>query len=254
MTSDNPSPWEADGARATLRAEEPRVFVAQHLSPLFFKNTEAPSTSRRDKEFVSEADFWNKSEQPVFGVVRLTGFKITDWFPRAPGVFWSERARMARETVFASEPEQDAQLGKFYSPQSKMGLIENGGIGTIRLRPRQIDGVYCWLATALTGINCHTGIPLAIPENLLLSSGLKWGDKADLVGRIRFLQDAGLADIANSIKGSRPLILFVESLVAIRQSELGRRKLVITPVVLFEIQASHEARVYVCPVFGWRRR
>jgi hypothetical protein len=125
-----------------------------------------------------------------------------------------------------------------------MGLIENGGIGTVRLRPRMIDGVYCWLATALTGINCHTGIPLAIPESLLLSSGLKWGDKADLVGRVRFLQDAGLADVANSIQGARPLILFVESLVAIRQSELGRRKLVITPVVLFEIQASYDRPGY----------
>jgi hypothetical protein len=244
MISDSPSPWEQDGARATLRAEQPGVFVAQHLSPLFFKNTEAPSTSRRDKEFVSEADFWKKSEQAAFGVVRLKGFKITDWFPRAPGVFWSERARIAIESVYASEPKHDAQLGNFYSPQSKMNLIENGGIGTIRLRPRQIDGVYCSLATALTGINCHTGIPLAIPETPLLSSGLKWGDKADLVGRVRFLQDAGLADVANSIQGARPLILFVESLVTIRQSKLGRQKLVITPVVLFEIQASYDRPGY----------
>jgi|SRR5882672_6072146 len=244
MISDSPSPWEQDGARAALPAERPGAFVAQHLSPLFFKNTEAPPISRSDRGFVSEADFWKKGEQATFGVVSLKGFKITDWFPRAPGVFWSERARMAIENVYATEPNNDAQLGKFYSPQSKMNLIEHGGIGTIRLRPRQIDGVYCWFATALTGINCHTGIPLAIPESLLLSAGLKWGDKADLVGRVRFLQDAGLADVASSIQGARPLILFVESLTTIRQSELGRRKLVITPVVLFDTQASYDRTGY----------
>ena len=49
-----------------------------------------------------------------------------------------------------------------------MGIIENGGIGTIRLRPARIDGVYCWLGTALTGIDCARGMPLAIPESVLV--------------------------------------------------------------------------------------
>src|SRR4029077_18021684 len=103
MIPDDPQrPWEQDGARAAVRAEEPGMFVAQHVAPLFFNQTQARPKPRRDTKIVSEAHFLEKSEEGFFAVVRLIAFKITDWFPRAPGVYWSENARMARNLVFAS--------------------------------------------------------------------------------------------------------------------------------------------------------
>src|SRR5260370_32272507 len=103
----------------------------------------------------------------------------------------------ARKYVeLAERPSTDAELGTYFSPRSKMDLIEEGGIGSIRLRPRSIDGEDCWLATALTGFECHGGIPLAIPDVLLRETGLNWGDRANIQGRVRFLQDAGLRDTA----------------------------------------------------------
>jgi hypothetical protein len=107
----------------------------------------------------SERDFWqtanrtdrNARSAHLFDDYVLDRFTISDWFPRAPGVFWTEKAEMSRSYVWGLEQEHDAQLGGFYKPQEKMSLIENGGLGTIRLRPRKIDGEYYWFATAVTG-------------------------------------------------------------------------------------------------------
>jgi hypothetical protein len=244
MIPDSPSPWEQSGARAATNADNPRLFMNQQVLPLFFRETKAPSAALPDKQLVSEAQFWERSHEVAFGIVSLPGFTITDWFPRAPGVYWSRHAKEAREQVWSTEPECDPQLGKYYSPRSKLGLIEVGGIGTIRLRPRRIDGVDCWLATALTGVNCHTGIPLAIPHALLGASGVQWGDKANVTGRVRFLQDAGLEDIASSVHGARPLIVFVESLVGVERLQLGDRKIIISPVALFETDANYDRANY----------
>ncbi len=81
------------------------------------------------------------------------------WFPRAPGIYWSRHAQFARKDVYSGQFHTDAELGKYFSPQSKMDLIEEGGIGTIRLRPRRIDGEDSWMATALSGIDCHSVYP-----------------------------------------------------------------------------------------------
>ncbi|HEX5720241.1 MAG TPA: hypothetical protein VF179_29065 [Thermoanaerobaculia bacterium] len=124
-----------------------------------------------------------------------------------------------------------------------MDLIEDGGIGTIRLRPRRIDDEDCWLATALTGIECHCGVPLAIPDALLREEGIRWGDQVNLRGRVRFLQDAGLDDTAAYVHHARPLIVFVEELkgMATRRS---REPIIITPVALFEAEDPDSWRSY----------
>jgi len=76
----------ARGAPRGLRRTAPIAAIFQEYgsSPI----------SRSDRGFVSEADFWKRVSKQPLGC-DLKGFKITDWFPRAPGVFWSERARMA---------------------------------------------------------------------------------------------------------------------------------------------------------------
>lgn len=143
-----------------------------------------------------------------------------------------------RDLVWAGESNTDAELGNYFSPEGKVCLIEEGGIGTIRLRPRRIDGQVCWLATALTGIECHCGIPLAIPETILRNAGVSWGDRVDIKGRVRFLQDAGLDDTAARVHHARPLIVFVDELrgVATRRSD---EPIIITPVALFQSVSVH---------------
>ncbi len=243
MIPEHAKPWQENGARVTTRARDPGLFIDQHVSPLFFRRTNGGRTVRHSKNIVSEEQFWGEDGNVVFGAVRLDGFRLTDWFPRAPGVYWSRYARQAREYVLSGPSHTDAELGKYFSPQSKMDLIEEGGIGTIRLRPRRIDDEDCWLATALTGIECHCGIPLAIPDTVLRKASVSWGDRVNIQGRVRFLQDAGLDDTAARVHHARPLIVFVDELegVATRRSD---EPIIITPVALFESADSHSRDSY----------
>jgi hypothetical protein len=112
-----------------------------------------------------------------------------------------------------------------------MTLIEEGGIGTIRLRPRKIDGEDSWLATAVTGRQCAGGVPLAVPDVLIRQAKIAWGDRVRLHGQVRFLHDAGLEDPAHHVHHARPLLIFVEEIEALRAKKLP--PILITPVVLF---------------------
>lgn len=234
-------PWEGPGARVAMYAEQPQRFVKQHLSPLLIRHTDEPRRARlhdtfSDLEtFRSDEDFWRSGATTnQLHAANLERFSITNWFPRAPGVYWSRDAETARSYVYAHGQERHPRLGAFYKPQDKMGLIEYGGIGSIRLRPRKLDGEYCWLATAVSGDLCHAGIPIAVPETLLNRSGIEWGDYVNVSGRVRYLQDAGLDDVASSVHHARPLILFVDHIEGVRHFGF-RKPLTISPVVLFQI-------------------
>jgi hypothetical protein len=233
MISEPGKPWQENGARAAVEAEAPRRFIAQHLSPLFFRHTVGGPPLQGCREIVSEEQFWSEGSNLVLGAVRLTGFRLTDWFPRAPGVYWSTKAERTRAYVWSEESHSDPVLGRFFSPNSKMDLIEDGGIGSIRLRPRRIDGEDCWFATALTGIECHRGIPLAIPDKALREASVGWGNQVNIQGRLRFLQDAGLDDVAASVHHARPIIVFVDELRGVSTSQ-PREPIIITPVALFD--------------------
>src|SRR5262249_3130775 len=139
----------------------------------------------------------------------------------------------AREMVFERGYETDPELGNYFRPDAKSDLIEDGGIGAIRLRPRRIDNSDCWLGTALVGSECHGGIPLAIPDTLLRRSGVIWGDQVNLRGSVRYLQDADLQDVAASVHHARPLIVFVEEMEGVASGR-GQAPIVIAPVSLFE--------------------
>lgn len=239
MSPEHARSWEEKGARAATHANNPGRFIDQHIAPLFFRRTDTGPTGRDYKDIVAEKEFWDGTGIVAFGAVRFHGFRLTDWFPRAPGVYWSRHAQEARENVRRfGETNTDAELGTYFSPESKMGLIEKGGIGTVRLRPRRIDGEDCWLATALAGTECHSGIPLAVPNALLRQAQVAWGDRVNIRGRVRFLQDAGLDDTASGVHHARPLIVFVDDLEGVTPRR-AQEPIVITPVALFESADSH---------------
>jgi hypothetical protein len=238
MFSKSAKPWQKNGARVATQAYSPERFIDEHVSPLFFRRTYADPSLRDCKTITSEKQFWREAGALILGTVKLVDFKLTDWFPRAPGVYWSKYAQKARDMTRSKPYKIDPDLGEYFSPESKMSLIEGGGIGTIRLRPRKIDGEDCWLATALTETECHGGIPLAIPNTALRKAGVSWGDRVSLEGRVRFLQDAGLDDIADRVHHARPLIVFVDELQGV-VTRRSHEPVIITPVALFEGKDSH---------------
>jgi len=224
--------WYRGRARVTTYANNANRFVREHITPLFY-GLFGRNAQRSDiQDVISEDQFWDMSGRLLYDGIRLKRFKLTDWFPRAPGVYSSSHAQRVRARVWSTEPMSDPVLGAYFSPSLKGDLIQEGGIGSIRLRPRRIAGEDYWLATALIGLECHGGIPLAIPARLLRDRSVNWGDWIYAEGQVRYLQDAGLDDIAPSVHHARPLVLFVDTLRGVATGQLDE-PILITPVALF---------------------
>lgn len=223
--------WEERGSKGASTARHPDRFVKEHAAPLLFNRTR--EGKGRHSEIASEQVFWEKCPKLALKSVSLDGFRLTDWFPRAPGVFWSPYGIDHRRYADSRRVQTDPELGPIYKPDMKMSLIESGGIGTIRLRPRRIDNTDCWLATALTGPQCAGGIPLAFPDALLQNGRVDWGDTVSLRGQVRFLHDAGLEATGAAVHHAPPVLVFVEEVKRLPKSKQSNVPIVITPVVLF---------------------
>ncbi|WP_456621985.1 hypothetical protein [Bradyrhizobium sp. P5_C12] len=248
--------WDEQGSRAVAEAQRPGEFVRQHVTPLLSQRTRAPKEKTREKKgdppspgdrvFQSEEQFWEEAQLLTFHTVQLQEFRLSDWFPRTPGVYWSRHGTMARESTYRNSTTVDPKLGRIFSPQSKMSLIEKGGIGTIRLRPRRVDNTDSWFATAVKGPQCAGGIPLLIPHAFVESGEIEWGDVVNIVGKVRFLQDAKLDDVAAYVHHASPAIIFVEEIEQSfskkrdreEQRKYSGKYLTITPVALFDWSSS----------------
>ena len=77
--------------------------------------------------------------------VRLDGFQITDWFPRAPGVYHTPGAESIR--MVAEHFKREENGVRFYSPTWKGSMIQ-GGICSVRFKSLKIEDEECWLSTA----------------------------------------------------------------------------------------------------------
>jgi hypothetical protein len=229
--------WTEEGARSYTEARHPEAYVAQHVAPLLHQRTRShgeSSESEREKEFASEEDFWKMADSITFQSVRLRKFRLSDWFPRTPGVYWSRRGTAIRESTYRSPTVNDPKLGRIFAPEAKMSLIEEGGIGTIRLRPRRIDETDCWFATAVKGTQCAGGIPLLIPNRFLRENAIEWGNTVDIVGTVRYLQDANLDDVAAHVHHASPAIIFVEKIQSHSSRTRSGTPVTLTPVALFD--------------------
>jgi hypothetical protein len=241
--------WSVSGARSAIRADNPAAFIEQHTAPLLYRRTRPVDGEHR--VFATEQEFWASSEGLPFASVCLAKFRLSDWFPRARGVYWSRYGQQIRENVYSTKPQHDPVLGLFYNPQSKMSLIEEGGIGTIRLSPRRIDDMDCWLATAVRGPQCAGGVPLAIPHSYIREAAVTWGETVKVYGTVRFLQDIGLEDTAASVHHASPLIIFVEKIEGVPKRQQLADPTIITPAVLFSGEDSSGARRNSRPEFGY---
>lgn len=233
-------------------------FIDQYLKPLlFWRSFELPEAGEAARrlfgrdlhEIQSEEDFWQIDAKSVFKEVSLNNFVLTDWFPRAPGVASSKRAEQFLRRFEHAPINDDPILGKYFTPQIKGSLVEDGGLGTIRLRPKKIDGDDSWYATALKGKECHRGIPLVIPDAVLTKSNVEWGDIVTITGEVRFMQDAGLDATASYVHHALPLIVFVRKLKGVKPNK--RNPISISPIVLFDTAQTrykdHQFAFVNCP-------
>ncbi len=116
--------------------------------------------------------------------------------------------------------------------------MDVGGREVCYGRDRQrLDGTDCWFATAVTGSQCAGGIPLLLPDTFIRESAIEWDDTVDVVGTVRFLQDAKLDDVAAYVHHASPVIIFVEEIKRYSSRKRSQGHITITPVALFDLSS-----------------
>ncbi|MCU0497653.1 MAG: hypothetical protein MUF87_09910 [Anaerolineae bacterium] len=141
----------------------------------------------------SNEAFWQpfiqRDERPLPALkwITLENFQLCDWFPRTPGVFFTELAAEARYLERARVIRVEGF--NHYAPDGKKRMIDTGGIGCLRFKPIKIEGLDCWLYTATSDDFCHTGVPLLIPNKVLTQINFDLSRRVKVIGEIRFLPD-----------------------------------------------------------------
>lgn len=92
----------------------------------------------------------------------LEEFHLFDWFPLAPGKFHTPHAERSRRNAFKYlERSEDGET--YFNPMGK-GLMIEGGVGTVHMLPREIEGEPHYFMTASSTGVCHEGFPALIPR------------------------------------------------------------------------------------------
>ncbi|HVE45494.1 MAG TPA: hypothetical protein VNA57_01935 [Acidimicrobiales bacterium] len=222
-----------------MAPEDLATMLGDLFGTLLYRNLSAgpqnipPSTQRSIKTYRDNQQYWSEAlaGQHYEGMrVVLSAFHLMEWLPAAPGRYFTEDA--ARHRDMARDfmgPHSE------YLPLGKLEMVL-GGIGSIRLGSRHVEGERSHLLGATsTGIS-HQGVPVVLPESLYL----------DLIELIRE-EGAALVDVAGSVRmfpssaevvqydGRIPrFCVFADGLEHIRKPE---QRLLTTVAVLFQGQA-----------------
>lgn len=127
--------------------------------------THSSSSADLDCQVASNEEAWRLFvEEHLYDTRRVTleHFHLFEWFPHAPGIFHTPEGRQHREVASQyMEPTPDGSA--VFNPVGKLTMLK-GGIGAVRLRPRNIDREPHYFMTASSNGICHEGFPVLIPR------------------------------------------------------------------------------------------
>jgi hypothetical protein len=190
-----------------------------------------------DRVYVDNSQLW----QDVLArrlraniTLKLQNFLLCDWFPRSPGLFYTEQAQWSREeamhfvesapsstppNIDDAEPSGRYGSGKeerdftyIFNPYGKLSMLK-GGIGSVRLRNKQIRQGDVWFVSASSTPTAHEGFPIALPDHLY-QRYFEQMDEAGflpstLLGKLYYLPDE-LLTLYRDYSGVPQLYLLVE--------------------------------------------
>ncbi len=131
----------------------------------------------RMTEYTTEKQFWRDAIGPYFyqkaerklnsgHLIKLKNFIITEWFPRCPGIMWTQEGQKNQQIAtkyYTTRHEFDNASKGIFLPAGKSKMIL-GGFGSIRLAKTD-DRDYHVLCATSSGI-CDGGIPLVVTTNV----------------------------------------------------------------------------------------
>lgn len=123
----------------------------------------------------NEQDYWKDAIGPYFykpsstklhegQIVKLQGFQLTEWFPRSPGLYWTQKGYIARQMA-QKEIEEIRDRILVFTPTGK-SYMRAGGIGTTRVLEHQTGGSTYKILCATSSGNCNAGIPVVMPKDV----------------------------------------------------------------------------------------
>ena len=170
---------------AEINYDKLEAFLIDHFKNINLKRNGKEGKDVPDTEYWSNEEFWKDiltGNHRFLRWARLAKFQIVDWFPRTPGLYHTGSANRARYEAQKYLREENGV--KFYEPRGKTHMID-GGLGAVRFKTINLDNEDYWLCTATSDGQCHSGVPLAIPNHLMHSIDVFSSYR--ITGKIKFL-------------------------------------------------------------------
>jgi len=141
---------------------------------LFSKFNTIGNVKANDKTYQHNSDFWIEALNSRLNpgqIIKLDNFLILEWIPSSPGLYHtmpaiSERTqakrRHYRNIAKQGNTEIDPELIEL-RPGDKRSMV-NGGIGSLRLGPKQMDGRLKYVMGASSNGLSHAGIIVLLEQ------------------------------------------------------------------------------------------
>jgi hypothetical protein len=162
------------------------------LSLLLYQRIRGTQTARAtDKSYRTNEEFWVdalSNRQYPTAYIRLDDFWICEWIPFAPGRYHTYEGRHWREAAMRSV----SPMGDEYLPDGKLSMVR-GGIGTVRLKEKLVNGRFLFFLGAFSSGVAHEGIPIAVSSDdyhsLISELKERGGCRASIVGTLVSVSD-----------------------------------------------------------------
>jgi hypothetical protein len=205
-----------------------------------------------DRRFSSNELFWSEvlsGRLRANTVVTLEDFFLFEWYPRSPGLFHTERARDVRADAqfhLLRLTERERRIYEdtrppdpvVYSLYGKSLMLE-GGLGCIRLLPKNTETGPRRFVSASSNFSAHEGVPVAISEtdyakyiDYIANYGVL---PCNLMGRLKFLPEPLLSLTVSYYVGVPRMYLSVDEVRPARTSvDVQEKRPLVSVAVMFE--------------------
>jgi hypothetical protein len=194
------------------------ISASNYLYPTNDQASDSTQISR-DKSFIDnnniwEAVFYNQLRR-TDAKIKLESFFLFEWFPRSPGLFHTEQAKEARQQAGSRILKIENGI-VVYDPYGKQSMLD-GGVGNIRLKPINLNGMDYYFMSASSNGNCHEGFPVAVPVEYynrhIDEIATRGAVVRTLIGKIRNIPKE-LEEIYNGNKEVPKFYLQIEDILA----------------------------------------
>jgi hypothetical protein len=227
-----------------------------------------------DREYNNHLELWKDILDESLRancILKLNKFMVSEWFPRFPGLFHTNEAKISREEakyniekdttwnvskhidhakeMFNEIYKDDDSYDDFtliFNPHGKLSML-NGGVGCVRMTDKIVDGETVWFMSASSTNVAHEGFPIALPNilyNKLIDAIQDIGFvTCDIIGKLQFIKNE-LKNLYYGYVNVPQLYLFVEEINIVPMMNTENKDFVICVPITFESEYEGNSALY----------